>query len=132
MHDRDGIYGSGFTYPFRWDEDSGGAGGVHGAESVAASLLRLFDTAPGEEFMRPDYGCGLKYLIFDQDTEVFKAVAITTIQQAVARWEPRVDEILDIEVETDEERTNEILVRVYFRLIKDQTVYNFVYPFSTP
>ena len=132
MADRNDVYGGGFSYPFQFD-DEGGVAYVSGAASVAASLTRLFDTAPGEEFMRPEYGCTLRNLIFEQDTEVFRALAITAVQEAVARWEPRIESILDIQLERDDELSpNTIQIRVFFRLIKDQVVYNFVAPFSIP
>lgn len=129
---RDSIYGSGFGYPFTFDDATGGAGVASGKESVVASLIRLFDTAPGEEFMLPEYGCALKNLVFEQDTDVLRALALTVIQEAVARWEPRVERVLDIQIEEDESRPNALGIRVFFRLIKDQTQFNFVYPFAVP
>lgn len=131
MVERDSIYGSGFAYPFMWDEQKGGAAEASGKDSVVASLVRLFDTAPGEEFMRPEYGCPLKLLVFEQDTEVFRALVTTVIREAVERWEPRVEEVTSVEIEEGAE-PNTIHLRVTFQLIKDAGLYNFVYPLSVP
>lgn len=131
--DRELIYGSGFGYPLQFDAGTGGVSQADGRASVVASLIRLFDTSPGEEFMRPEYGCALQSLVFEQDTEGFRALALTVVQDAVYLWEPRVSNILDLQIERDDLRTpNMLLIRIFLRLIQDQTTYNFVYPFSIP
>lgn len=131
MADRSELYGAGLSYPFGFDSD-GGAQGVGSVDSVRASLYRLFDTAPGEEFMNPNYGCTLKRLTFEQDTEVFRALAITAIKEAVARHEPRIAEVVKVELEpTSDAHPNTVYITTYFRLIQNQRVDNFVYPFQT-
>lgn len=130
--ERKEIYGAGFEYPFSFSEETGGVASAIYERSVVASLIRLFDTAPGEEFMLPAYGCALKLMVFENDTEAFRAMAVTAIREAVARWEPRVDQILSIELEEDPDDDNRILIRIFLTLIKNQEVYNFVYPFQLP
>lgn len=131
MADRSELYGAGFNYPFDF-APGGGAEGAAALESVRASLHRLFDTAPGEEFMNPQYGCALKNLTFEQDTEVFRALAMTAIREAVARHEPRIAEVLKVELEpTSEAHPHTIKITTYFRMIQSQRIDNFVYPFST-
>lgn len=123
------LLGRGFAYPFAFDAGTGGSGRVAGVDSVRASLLRLFDTSPGEEFMNPAYGCALKELLFEPDTDVLRALAETTIRQAVARWEPRIAEVFRVDVEGVPGNDHALRLRVYFRLIESQVVDNFVYPF---
>lgn len=130
--DRTSLYGAGFNYPFSFDSTTGGAQPATAVDSVRASLLRLFDTAPGEEFMNPAYGSPLKSLLFEQDTEVLRALAETVVRQAVSRWEPRVAEVLRVDLESDETNDHALTLRVYFRLIESQTIYNMVYPFVRP
>lgn len=133
MADRNDLYGSGFQYPFRFSSATGGVERASAIESVRASLRRLFDTAPGEEFMMPEYGCAIKNLVFEQDTEVFRALCETVIREAVAQWEPRIAEIVDLQIARDDSGANPNLltITVFFRLIESQTVDNFVYPFYT-
>jgi len=127
--DRTSLYGAGFNYPFAFDSNTGGAQVVTAVDSVRASLLRLFDTAPGEEFMNPAYGCALKSLLFEPDTDILRALAEQVVRQAVARWEPRIAEVLRVDVETDPSNEHAMTLRVYFRLIESQTIDNMVYPF---
>jgi hypothetical protein len=130
--DRSMLYGAGFAYPFAFDPNHGGVASATAVDSVRASLYRLFDTAPGEEFMLPEYGCGLKYLLFEQDTDVLRALVETEIRRAIARWEPRIAQVLSVEVTRDDEvDPNTLHVTTFFRLIQSQTVDNFVYPFTT-
>lgn len=126
---RQDLYGSGFAYPFGFDSATGGVKQAEAVDSVRASLYRLFETAPGESFMEPAYGCALKSLVYEQDTLVLRALAQTAVRQAVARWEPRIAEVLQVDVDADPKDPNHLQLRVYFRLIESQTVENMVYPF---
>lgn len=133
MATRTDIYGVGLDYPFRWDETVGGAALAEGPRSVVASLIRLFDVAPGESFTNPEYGCALRLLVFENDDEVFRALAVNAVREAVSRWEPRVDDILEIQLERDDNTAPHLIfLRVFFSLIDDQQTYNFVYPFTAP
>lgn len=130
MSEKASLYGSGFAYPAQIDEATGGYKVASEVESVKASLTMLFETVPGEVFMNPEYGCALRTLTFEQDTEVFRALAETAIRDAVRRWEPRISEVLKVEVEADEDDEHTLYIRIYFRLIQSPTVHNFVYPFT--
>lgn len=132
MADRSDVYGAGFEYPLNINEGTGGVSTVESERSVVSSLIRLFDTAPGEEFMLPEYGCSLKLLAFENDTEAFRAMVITSIREAVTAWEPRVDEILDIQIKQSPDRPNQINIEIFMTLIQNQQVYNFVYPWNIP
>ena len=124
------ILGSGWQYPFAMNGD-GGVQGVSEVDSVRASLKRLFDTAPGTEFMLPEYGCPMSQMVFEADTEVTRAIATTLMRDSVLRWEPRVAEIVDVQVNPDGEQEHVILFRIFFRLINSQKIENLVYPYTT-
>jgi uncharacterized protein len=92
--------------------------------------MRILDTIPGEDLMNPDFGCSLGALLFEQDTEVFRSLAETSIRNAVLRWEPRIAEVLEVEISRDDEVTpNQLDVRIFLRLIESQEVLNLVHPF---
>lgn len=63
--------------------DAGGA--------VRQALLLLLSTAPGERVMRPEYGCPLHRLVFQPLDDTTAGLAIHYVEQAVRRWEPRVE-----------------------------------------
>lgn len=132
MADLNDLYGRGFEYPFAFSDTAGGVEEAEDVNSVRASLMRLLDTAPGEQFMHPTYGCAIKTLQFEQDTDVFRALAVTAIRDAVALNEPRIAEVVGVELEpTSDANPHTIKISVYFRLINSQRVDNFVYPFFT-
>lgn len=129
MADVSDLYGEGFDYPQDFD-GNGGLARAKAVESVKASLFRLFDTAPGEEWFLPEYGCALKHLVFEEDSEVFRALADKAIREAVYRWEPRVEEIISLRIQgTTDAQPHTVEISVDFKLIEDQTIYNLVYPF---
>ena len=45
-------------------------------------------TNPGERINRPDFGCGVKRLVFAPGGEVAATLAQTTVYQALTRWLP--------------------------------------------
>lgn len=125
------LLGEGFAYPGGVDEATGGVLSAAGVASVRASLFRLFETAPGEEFFLPEYGCQLKYLVFEEDTEVLRALAEVVVREAVRRWEPRVQDVISIVVEPVSDAAPHVLqLRVAFRLINSQSTENLVYPLT--
>jgi uncharacterized protein len=124
------LTGNGFRYPLMFSDLTGGVAYVRAVESVKASLLRLFDTMPGEEQWNPGYGCALKSLLFEEDTEVFRALCQTAVRDAVRKWEPRVEEILDVFVQEEEDNPHQINLQVFFRLVEGRSTENLVYVLS--
>lgn len=74
--------------------------------------LVLF-TAPGERVNRPDFGCGLKQLVFAPASDALAAVTEQLVHGALMRWLDPVIAVEKVEVRTDE-ATLEISV-VYAR-----------------
>src|SRR3546814_14026586 len=72
---------------------------VGGAEKVEQSLRLILFTTPGERVLRPEFGCGLRDLVFRPNTTTFRAQVADNVRTAIQRWEPRVD-LIDVLVET--------------------------------
>jgi uncharacterized protein len=64
---------------------------VDGDESVRQGILLLLSTVPGERVMLPDYGCDLHRLVFSPNDDTTAGLAIHYVQQAIERYEPRVE-----------------------------------------
>ena len=71
----------------------GGLDMVSDRACVRQALLLLLLTRPGERVMRPTYGCELYKLIFWPNDDTTAGLAIHYVRQAIARWEPRVDQV---------------------------------------
>jgi len=56
------------------------------AQHVEQMMFQVLFTAPGERADRPDFGCGVKRLVFAPNSEVSAALAQVTIFQALTRW----------------------------------------------
>lgn len=58
---------------------------------LESSLKMLLTTAKGERLMEPGYGTNLRRILFDANIQAVESVLQEEIDEAVARWEPRVE-----------------------------------------
>ena len=56
------------------------------AEHVEQLILQVLLTAPGERVHRPDFGCGVKRLVFAPGGDVAASLAQSVIYQALNKW----------------------------------------------
>lgn len=77
-----------YAYPFRIDPASGQAAQTDYATHVNQMIRQILLTAPGERADLPDFGCGLKQLIFAPHSEALDATTTILVQQALTRWLP--------------------------------------------
>lgn len=109
----DGIYGRGWKFPPEFK--TAGPVMVLDEEDIAQSLEILFRTEPGERIMRPDYGCGLQAVVFENISSDLLAALRTRIADSVLRDEPRVD-LEDLRVEQVSGMPNNLYIQVSYRL----------------
>ncbi len=101
-----------FGFPFKINE-KGGVTGISGDENIRAKIIQVLFTSPGERVNMPEFGCGLKDLVFDPNNQVLAAATDFDVTASLEHWLG--DEILveDVEVTNDEE--NLAIVIVYTR-----------------
>lgn len=58
--------------------------------AIRNSLINLFNTAPGERILLPDYGCELRQYIFEPISELNGRNIGISIKKSIEKWEPRV------------------------------------------
>jgi uncharacterized protein len=66
------------------------------AEHVEQLIKQVIFTTPGERINRPDFGCGLKRMLFAPNNQVSATLTQVTIFEALNRWLSsaiRVDEV---------------------------------------
>jgi len=78
--------------------------------------------------MRPDFGCGIHDLVFEPNSAALRGLVQQNVHEALVRWEPRID-VVDVRVETPLEARNHLLIRIDYRIVGNNTIYNLVYPF---
>lgn len=102
-----------FDYPFHLD--GRGRSAVTDVDDHVSDLIRqVLFTNPGERVNRPDFGCGLKRLLFMPNSDALAAATQVTVQSALQRWLERVIQVEKVEVWAEDARF-EVLV-VYRRL----------------
>jgi phage baseplate assembly protein W len=94
---------------------------------IQQSILVILGTAPGERVMRPDFGAGLKTLIFEPMNTTTAALAQFNVQKALIQWEPRIDQIA-VKV-TPQPATGCLSIDIRYRVRLTNVFYNLVYPF---
>jgi hypothetical protein len=74
------------TFPFRIGTDGRTAAPASDAEHVRDELLQLLLTNPGERLFLPEFGGGVRKLVFEPASDVLRNVAKARITQALSRW----------------------------------------------
>jgi len=96
------------AFPFRIDE-LGKIATQTGDANVRARIVQILLTAPGERVDLPDFGCGLRDLVFDPNNEVLAATMEFTIGKALQRWMPDDIFVSDVNVDSvDDQLTVEV------------------------
>lgn len=108
-----------YAFPFRIDAASLQAERVGYESHVKQMVVQVLLTSPGERADLPEFGCGLRALIFAGNSDALSATTQMLVQQALARWlsehlTVRKVEVLPPEATPEE---NEIVVRVEYELI---------------
>jgi uncharacterized protein len=124
--DRDFI-GQGWPFPIKPDSN-GKLNFFGGEERIQQSIWIILSTAPGERQMRPHFGCGIQDLLFQPNTAALRGVVQQHVRDALIKWEPRID-VLDVRVQTAPEGRNYLLIRIDYRVLANNSLYNMVYPF---
>ncbi|WP_298173987.1 GPW/gp25 family protein [Novosphingobium sp.] len=76
---------------------------------VEQLVMQVLLTAPGERINRPDFGCGVKRMVFAPGGEVAATLAQATIYQALTKWLGDVITVTEVTVRADDAA---LLVRI--------------------
>ncbi len=74
------------AFPFRIGADGRSATPPSDAEHVRDELLQLLLTSPGERLFLPEFGGGVRKLVFEPASDVLRGVVKARITQALSRW----------------------------------------------
>jgi phage baseplate assembly protein W len=124
---QDDFLGRGWAFPVGLALDDEVAM-VADAEDIRQSIRIILETDPGERVMRPDFGAGLRRLLFEPVTTNTLALVQHRVEEALVRWEPRID-VIDVIVSADEAPLGRLLIQIDYSIRATNTFYNLVYPF---
>src|SRR5947209_16151072 len=87
-----------YTFPFRIDSVSGQAAqspyGIHVEQMIRQVLL----TSPGERADLPEFGCGLRQLIFAPFSDALTTTTKLQVQQALNQWLANQIQVVNVNV----------------------------------
>jgi phage baseplate assembly protein W len=118
--------GIGWSYPTRAVASGDVAMSAYDAD-VREAVLIILGTSPGERLMRPDFGAGLRALVFEPMNTTTMALARHHVEEALVLWEPRIDSVT-VNV-TGGGPSGRLEIDIAYRVRATNTFYNLVYPF---
>jgi hypothetical protein len=87
-------------YPFAIDEAQGRVRQETDFDQhVRQLIMQVLMTAPGERVHRPDFGCGVKRLVFAPGGEISALLARSVIHQSLSKWLPNAITLQEVGVE---------------------------------
>lgn len=111
-----------YAYPFRIDPVSGQAQQIPYATHVDQMIRQVLLTAPGERVDLPQFGCGLRQLLFAPDSDALQATAQLTVQRALNQWLADQIQVINVAVSPGPgDDYSQIVVQVEYLLIETQT-----------
>jgi len=81
-------------------------------DHVRDMIFSVLFTDPGERVNHPDFGCGLKTLVFAPASQALAAATQVLVKGSLQQWLEAEIEVADVEVEAIE---NELTVTVSYR-----------------
>ncbi len=126
VRDREYI-GQGLAFPLQLDP-RGGIALASGERDIEQAIRIILMTAPGERMMRPEFGCRIHELVFAPHDAATESLAAYYVQEALARWEPRID-LQAVDIVADPRRDGVLLVEIKYQIKDTHDERSIVYPF---
>jgi phage baseplate assembly protein W len=111
-----------YAFPFRIDPISGQAAQTSYGTHVGQMIRQILLTSPGERVNLPEFGCGLRQLLFAPNSDGLQATTQLLIRRALDRWLAGQITVVNILVSPGEGGDySQILVRIEYVLIETQS-----------
>jgi uncharacterized protein len=105
-------------YPFHLDA-RGRSAETGEDDHVRDMIHQVLFTSPGERVNRPDFGCGVKQMVFQPNSDALAAATQVLVRSSLQRWLETVIEVLNVSVNARDERLE---VEVTYRKRDDSIV----------
>ena len=120
--------GVGWAFPPSIDPATGDFKIVSNEEDIRQAIWLILETNLGERIIHPDFGAGLRTLVFEPVNTTTMALVRQRVEEALITWEPRID-IEEVNVTSAGSNNNQINIEIIYRVRTTNTFYNLVYPF---
>jgi phage baseplate assembly protein W len=81
-------------------------------DHIRDMILQVLFTNPGERVNRPDFGCGLKRLLFMPNSQPLAAATQMLVKSALQKWLENEIQVENVEVDSQD---SELIVKVTYR-----------------
>lgn len=119
--------GKGWRFPVAINLTGGVSSSAH-EENVRESMFIILGTAPGERLSRPNFGCRIHDLMFAPNNPVTAALAEYYCEEALLKFEPRIDNIA-VSARPSTEEPSRLDIRISYTIKGTNDKRNLVYPF---
>ena len=114
-----------YAYPLRIDVGAGQVARAGYQDHVNQLIEQLLLTSPGERVCLPEFGCGLRRLVFAPQSDALLATVRIQVQQAITRWLADQVQLIDVSVLAGADPANgldqgELLITVSYTLVEAQ------------
>jgi phage baseplate assembly protein W len=120
--------GIGWAFPVQSDPATADVALAVYEEDIREAVRLILETEQGERVMRPDFGAGLRALVFEPLNTTTMALVRHRVEQALITWEPRID-VQEVRVTSEPTTRNRLDVHIAYRVRAVNTFYNLVFPF---
>src|SRR5574337_527162 len=96
-------------FPFRID-GSGRAGTTDEDDHIRDMIYQVLFTSPGERVNRPDFGCGLKNLLFMPNSDALATATQVLVKGSLQKWLENEIQVEKVEARAEEERLSVTVV----------------------
>ena len=111
-----------YAFPFRIDPVSGQAAQAAYGTHVAQMIRQILLTSPGERVNLPEFGCGLRQLLFAPNSDGLQATTQLLVRRALDRWLAGQITVVNVLVSPGEGGDySQILVQIEYVLIETQS-----------
>jgi len=102
-----------YNSSFRIGSDGGIGLPTNGDEHVRNMIISVLLTSPGERVNQPQFGCGLKDLVFSSNTPMLGSMIDFVVRAGIGRWMSDLISINEIDSDIQEEK---IIVKITYTL----------------
>jgi phage baseplate assembly protein W len=111
-----------YAFPFHIDPGSGQAAQSPYGNHVDQMIRQVLLTSPGERADLPEFGCGLRQLLFEPNSDALKATTQLIVRRSLDRWLGGQIQVHDVQVSNgDGGNDSEILVQITYVLVETQS-----------
>jgi uncharacterized protein len=120
--------GRGWSFPPRFDPRTKEVVIVVDEQDITESLHILLATQPGERVMVPNYGCGLRRMVFEEASEQTVTEIKEMIRKAILFYEPRIS-VNSMDAQLADAMSGKLEILIDYTIRTTNTRHNLVYPF---